>query len=177
MVGLTSSTSRWFPIWSATISHLVLSSSSLKMVMCRGQVPFILEWSVIKFSKMTVREEKFYEKIFSQIEIIVPIPKLLNLLQNVVIVHELEDRHNADPSTADVDPLPVGVEEDLGPGVVVHADQFDLLLEDELPSLVVEAVDLQQGYKTIQSLGRETWRKFSSSQTTRARLLSGTRSM
>ena len=99
---------------------------------------------------MTVREEKFCENIFSQIEIIIPIPKLLNPLQNVVIVHELEDRHNADPSTADVDPLPVGVEEDLGPGVVVHADQFDLLLEDELPSLVVEAVDLQQGYMTVQ---------------------------
>ena len=47
-------------------------------------------------------------------------------------------------STADIDPLPVAVEENLGPGVVLHADQEHLLQEGEVSCLVVEAVHLQE---------------------------------
>ena len=52
-------------------------------------------------------------------------------------------------STADIDPLPVTVQEYLRPGVVVHADNSQLLLQAQLPCLRVQTVHLQGKYSVI----------------------------
>ena len=54
------------------------------------------------------------------------LPELRDPLQHLVVVQEMEDHHSADPPAADVDPLPVGVEDNLRSGLVLHADQTQL---------------------------------------------------
>ena len=53
--------------------------------------------------------------------------ELLDLGQLIIGGVKSEDSHQTHPPTADVDPLPVGMEENLGRGSFVHTDHIELI--------------------------------------------------